>query len=115
MSIAAIYSRAFLKTTVNLLYIAQMDEHDDRYTPENWIKANPILEFDRDALENLIPIAHTARDMGGEDLRDFLVKQLNMWMQWSNSLYIKDIASWKACCRSEITQGFQRVKVLCRR
>ena len=78
------------------VYIAQMDEHDDRYTPENWIKANPILEFDRDALENLIPIAHTARDMGGEDLRDFLVKQLNMWMQWSNSLYIKDIASWKA-------------------
>ena len=52
-----------------------MDEHDDRYTPENWIKANPILEFDRDALENLIPIAHTARDMGGEDLREFLVKQ----------------------------------------
>ena len=97
------------------VYIAQMDEHDDRYTPENWIKANPILEFDRDALENLIPIAHTARDMGGEDLRDFLVKQLNMWMQWSNSLYIKDIASWKSMCRSEITQGFQRVKVLCRR
>lgn len=67
------------------VYIAQMDEHDDRYVPENWIKANPILEFDRDALENLIPIAHTARDMGGEDLRDFLVKQLNMWMQWSNA------------------------------
>ena len=40
----------------------------------------------KDAVENLIPVAHTARDMGGEDLRDFLVKQLNMWMQWSNSM-----------------------------
>ena len=88
----------------------QMDEHDDRYTPENWIKANPILEFDRDALENLIPIAHTARDMGGEDLRDFLVKQLNMWMQWSNSLYIKDIASWKACAVLKSLKDFRGSK-----
>ena len=87
-----------------------MDEHDDRYTPENWIKANPILEFDRDALENLIPIAHTARDMGGEDLRDFLVKQLNMWMQWSNSLYIKDIASWKACAVLKSLKAFRGSK-----
>lgn len=92
------------------VYIAQMDEHDDRYTPENWIKANPILEFDRDALENLIPIAHTARDMGGEDLRDFLVKQLNMWIQWSNSLYIKDIASWKACAVLKSLKDFRGSK-----
>ena len=87
-----------------------MDEHDDRYVPENWIKANPILEFDRDALENLIPIAHTARDMGGEDLRDFLVKQLNMWMQWSNSLYIKDIAKWKACAVLKSLKDFRGSK-----
>ena len=92
------------------VYIAQMDEHDDRYVPENWIKANPILEFDRDALENLIPIAHTARDMGGEDLRDFLVKQLNMWMQWSNSLYIKDIAKWKACAVLKSLKNFRGSK-----
>lgn len=92
------------------VYIAQMDEHDDRYVPENWIKANPILEFDRDALENLIPIAHTARDMGGEDLRDFLVKQLNMWMQWSNSLYIKDIAKWKACAVLKSLKDFRGSK-----
>ena len=84
-----------------------MDEHDDRYVPENWIKANPILEFDRDALENLIPIAHTARDMGGEDLRDFLVKQLNMWMQWSNALYIKDIKDWKRCAALRTLKDFR--------
>lgn len=76
-------------------YIAQMDEDDDIWKPENWIKANPILEFDVDALENMIPVASTAKDMGGEDLRDFLVKQLNQWIQWSNHQYIKDIKKWK--------------------
>lgn len=76
-------------------YIAQMNEDDDIWKPENWIKANPILEFDVDALENMIPVASTAKDMGGEDLRDFLVKQLNQWIQWSNHQYIKDIKKWK--------------------
>lgn len=55
------------------VYIAQLDTADDLYKKENWIKANPILEYDEDALENLVPVANTARDMGGEDLRDFLV------------------------------------------
>ena len=78
------------------VYIAQLDTADDLYKKENWIKANPILEYDEDALENLVPVANTARDMGGEDLRDFLVKQLNMWMQWSNALYIKDMkGNWQ--------------------
>lgn len=92
------------------VYIAQLDENDDLYKTENWIKANPILEFDPEALENLNPIAQTARDMGGEDLRDFLVKQLDMWMQWSNSLYIKDIATWKKCATRKTLKDFQGSK-----
>lgn len=76
------------------IYIAQMDEKDGLWNPQNWIKANPILQYDPDALENMIPIANTAREMGGEDLRDFLVKQLNQWVQFSNRQYIKDIAKW---------------------
>ena len=77
------------------VYIAQMDENDDDWIAENWIKANPILEYDPDALENMKPIAATAREMGGEDLRDFEVKQLNKWVQFGNKKYIKDIAKWK--------------------
>ena len=57
-----------------------------------------------------IPIANTARDMGGEDLRDFLVKQLNMWMQWSNSLYIKDIKDWKRCAVLKSLKDFRGSK-----
>jgi phage terminase large subunit-like protein len=91
-------------------YIAQMDADDDIYSPKNWLKANPILEFDKDALENMVPVAHTARDMGGEDLRDFLVKQLDMWMQWSNSLYIKDIAAWKTCAVLKSLKDFRDSK-----
>lgn len=89
------------------VYIAQLDENDNQYEPENWIKANPILEFDRDALENLIPVSHTACDMGGEDLRDFLVKQLDMWIQWSSALYIRDIAVWKACAVLKSLKDFK--------
>lgn len=92
------------------VYIAQLDAEDDLYKKENWLKANPILEFDEDALENLVPIANTARDMGGEDLRDFLVKQLNMWMQWSNSLYIKDIKDWKRCAVLKSLKDFRGSK-----
>lgn len=92
------------------VYIAQMDEGDGWYEPKNWIKANPILEFDPDALENLIPVANAARDMGGDSLRDFLVKQLNMWIQWSSMTYIKDIAKWKGCAVLKSLEDFKGSK-----
>lgn len=78
-------------------FIAQMNEADDIWLPKNWIKANPTLAYDKEALENLIPIANTARDMGGETLRDFLTKQLNIWVQATDNIYIKDIEIWKRC------------------
>ena len=92
------------------VYIAQMDEGDDIWNPENWIKANPLLAFDADAIENMIPVASTAKDMGGEDLRDFLVKQLNKWIQWSNHQYIKDIKKWKRCAVLKTIEHFRGAK-----
>ena len=44
------------------------------------------------------------------DLRDFLVKQLNMWMQWSNALYIKDIKDWKRCAALRTLKDFRGSK-----
>ena len=73
------------------VYIAQMDEGDDIWEPTNWIKANPTLAFDKAALENLIPVANTAKDMGGSTLRDFLTKQLNMWIQLTDDQYRKTL------------------------
>lgn len=92
------------------VYIAQMDEKDDMWIPENWIKANPILQYDRDALENMIPIAETAKEMGGSTLRDFIVKQLNMWLQWTNDVYIKDMSIWNACTVKKTLENFRKYK-----
>lgn len=83
------------------VFIAQMDEDDDIWLPENWIKANPTLEYDKDALENLIPIAEQVKAVGGEDLRDFITKQLNIWMQFTDNQYITQ-DEWKEC-KSKLT------------
>ena len=79
------------------VYIAQMDEGDDIWEPTNWIKANPTLAFDKAALENLVPVANTAKDMQGSTLRDFLTKQLNMRIQLTDDQYMKNFDAWKAC------------------
>lgn len=92
------------------IYIAQMDETDDMWNPENWVKANPILQHDPVALENMIPIAATAREMGGETLRDFIVKQLNMWLQWSDDVYMKDMEPWQVAASSRTLEDFRKKK-----
>lgn len=76
------------------VFIAQMDEEDDIWEPKNWLKANPTLEYDPDAIENMIPISKQVKAMGGEDLRDFLTKQLNIWVQFTDDQYIK-LDDWK--------------------
>lgn len=92
------------------IYIAQMNEDDDMWLPENWIKANPILEFDADALQNMIPIAATAKEMGGATLRDFIVKQLNMWIQWTNDVYVKDMNAWNNASVKKTLADFRKQK-----
>ena len=102
--------RGVFENDTQFVYIAQMDEEDDIWRPENWIKANPILEFDQEALENMIPIGNAARDTGGDDLRDFIVKQLNIWLQWSKSVYLRDIAKWKECATLKSLKDFRGSK-----
>lgn len=92
------------------IYIAQMDDEDDMWEPQNWIKANPILAYDGDALENMIPIAATAKEMGAETLRDFIVKQLNKWIQWTNDVYIKDMSLWNGAAVKKSLDDFRKQK-----
>jgi phage terminase large subunit-like protein len=89
------------------VYIAELDEGDDLWNPANWLKANPTLAYDPEALENLKEIAATAKDMGGEDLRDFLVKQLNKWLQWGGSSYLKDLEPWRRCASDRTLADFE--------
>lgn len=80
------------------VFITQMDDDDNIWEPKNWIKANPTLQYDPEALENMIPIAGQVKAIGGNDLRDFLTKQLNIWVQFTDDQYIK-LDDWiKGAC-----------------
>ena len=92
------------------IYIAQLDEGDDMWEPDNWIKANPILEYDADALQNMVPIAQTAKEMGGRTLRDFIVKQLDLWIQWTNDVYLKDMEAWNKAAVKKSLEDFRKKK-----
>ena len=73
-----------------------LNPDDDPWDERNWVKANPVLCRTAKGIETLRRDAETARDMGGMDLRDFLIKCLNMWVQNADNQYI-DVEKWKKC------------------
>lgn len=73
-----------------------LDDNDDVWAESNWIKANPFLCLDEERMETLRQDAQTARDMGGMELRDFLCKSLNMWVQ-NTDMQAFDAEAWAAC------------------
>lgn len=77
-------------------YIAQLDKDDDIWDPNNWIKANPLICAESDGVERMKDIANKAKEMGGEELRDFMTKRLNIWVQMSDDDYI-NVENWKKC------------------
>lgn len=60
--------------------IYALDPGDDIFDPSNYIKANPFIASRPDLFKTLKADAQTARDMGGSELRDFLIKSLNLWV-----------------------------------
>ncbi|MCR1848602.1 terminase large subunit [Paeniclostridium sordellii] len=91
------------------VYIAEMDEEDDIWDYKNWIKANPLVCKDKEDLENLKKVGDSARDMGGDDLRDFLTKALNIWIQFTDDQYIKP-KFWKECESERTLEDFRGQK-----
>ena len=75
-----------------------LDPGDDIWNPDNWVKANPFIcaPGNESKFEVLIADAQTARDMGGADLRDFLTKSLNMWVQNTDDQFI-NADKWQKC------------------
>lgn len=80
-----------------------LDPEDDIWNPTNWAKANPFLSRDAEKMATLKQDAQTARDMGGQELRDFLTKCLNMWVVNTDDTYM-DPEAWKACGSSRTLQ-----------
>lgn len=82
-----------------------LDPGDDIWDPVNWAKANPFIATDPEKLEVLKIDAQTAKDMGGSDLRDFLTKSLNMWVQNTDDQFI-NADKWQACGSDRTLKDF---------
>jgi phage terminase large subunit-like protein len=59
--------------------IYSIDERDSYFDPNVWIKANPYVMTCPEKAETMKTDAQTAKDMGGSELQDFIVKSCNMW------------------------------------
>lgn len=73
-----------------------LDPDDDIWNPTNWTKSNPFIASNAEKFEILKTDAQTAKDMGGSDLRDFLTKSLNMWVQNTDDQFIL-ADKWQKC------------------
>lgn len=83
-----------------------LDPTDDIWDPNNWIKANPYLCSTEEGIEQLKTDAQTAKDMGGSDLRDFLTKCLNMWVQNTDDQFI-NAEKWQKCGSEKTLEDFR--------
>lgn len=85
-----------------------LDPKDDIWNPENWVKANPFIcaPGNESKFETLITDAQTAKDMGGSDLRDFLTKSLNMWVQNTDDQFIH-AEKWQNCGSERTLEDFR--------
>lgn len=83
-----------------------LDENDDIWNEKNWIKANPFICLDEERMNTFRSDAQTARDMGGSELRDFLTKCLNMWVQNTDDQFV-NTDKWKECGSSRTLKDFE--------
>lgn len=85
-----------------------LDKNDDIWDPTNWAKANPFIcaPGNESLFETLIADAQTAKDMGGSDLRDFLTKSLNMWVQNTDDQFIH-ADKWQKCGSDRTLEDFR--------
>lgn len=84
-----------------------LDPDDDIWNPDNWIKANPFIcaPGNEELFEILKADAQTAKDMGGSDLRDFLTKSLNMWVENTDDSFINS-EKWLKCGSDRTLRDF---------
>lgn len=86
------------------IYIAQMDKDDDMWDERNWEKANPL--WTPETLTSLKADAIKAKQMQGEELRNFMTKSLNIWVQFSDSQYM-NLDHWKSCASAKTLEDMR--------
>lgn len=83
--------------------IYSIDKNDDFFDEGAWIKANPVLlapnnpNFENN-FETFRESAKTARDMGGSELSDFVVKSLNFWYRKQDNEFVDPRAFAECAC-----------------
>ena len=84
-----------------------LDPEDDIFNPDNWVKANPFIcaPGNEELFEILKIDAQTAKDMGGSDLRDFLTKSLNLWVENTDDSFINS-EKWQKCGSDRTLKDF---------
>lgn len=96
-----ILSGAIQKETL-FIYIAELDDDDDIWLPENWAKANPLQLRNPDGTLNQEMVARIAekaidaKEKQGDELVNFLTKTLNKWVTFSGGIFV-DAEKWAAC------------------
>ena len=84
------------------IYIAELDDDDDIWKPENWAKANPLQLWNEDNTLNQTMMARMAekaleaKEKQGQELTNFLTKSLNRWVTAGENAYL-DAEKWAAC------------------
>lgn len=72
------------------------DKGDDPLSLEALRKANPWTFADPARVELLKADVQTARDMGGSELRNFLTKCANVWVEEADDTFVRP-GDWNAC------------------
>jgi phage terminase large subunit-like protein len=86
--------------------IYAIDKDDDPFDEAVWIKANPFLFTNHESVEVLRQDAATAKEMGGSDLRDFLTKCLNIWVNNTDDQFI-NVNKWKKGATRKTLEDFR--------
>lgn len=98
--------RGTAKNETMFTCIFSMDKDDDIWNPENWIKANPLSCSSEEGIRNMKDIAAKAQEMGSFELRDFMTKRLNIWVQQADNQYI-DVGAWQKCGTDKTLEAFR--------
>lgn len=76
----------------HFVFICELDKDDDIWDEANWPKANPL--WTEETLISLRTDAIKAKKKRGADLRDFMTKALNIWVQFADNQYM-NMEHWK--------------------
>lgn len=100
------------------IFIAEMDEDDDIWKPQNWAKANPLHLWNVDntlnseMLSRMAEKAIDAKEKQGDDLINFLTKSLNRWCTYTGGAFI-DAKKWTECgCDMTLTDMLGKQAIL---